>query len=467
MRYPARPWTHTIASRRRDVAYQLHPFTNLGRHESEGPLVINRGKGVYVYDESGREYLEALAGLWCTALGFGEERLAEAASQQLRALPYYHQFGGKANDVAITLAERIVKLMPVPMSKVFFNNSGSEANESAVKLVWYYNNARGPAAGRRRSSRASGATTAPPWSAASLTGLAASHRDFDLPIPQVRHTDCPYFYRYGKPGETEEQFATRLAENLDAQIQREDPDTVAAFIAEPVMGAGGVIVPPATYFDKIQAVLKKHDVLLIADEVICGFGRTGKMFGTETFGMQARHHDDGQGASPRAICRSRPPSISEEIYQGLRGPERQARRVRPRLHVHRPSGRAAPSRWRCSTSSRSATCSATSGAWAPHAAGRAAQAGRPSAGRRRPRRRAGGRRRAGAGQARPRHVRPARHRRARCSCRAPRPTASSSRNLQDTVALCPPLIISEGEVEEMLRRFGKALEETTAALGRR
>ncbi len=136
----------TQISRRRDVTYQLHPFTNLGRHESEGPLVINRGKGVYVYDESGNEYLEALAGLWCTALGFGEERLAEAASQQLRTLPYYHQFGGKANDVAITLSERLVKLMPVPMSKVFFNNSGSEANESAVKLVWYYNNARGPAA---------------------------------------------------------------------------------------------------------------------------------------------------------------------------------------------------------------------------------------------------------------------------------------------------------------------------------
>src|SRR2546421_3846331 len=274
----------TTTSRARDVAYQLHPFTNLGRHETDGPLVISRGKGVYVYDESGREYLEALAGLWCTSLGFGEPRLAEAAFRQLNRLPYYHQFGGKANDVAITLAERIVKLMPVPMSKVFFNNSGSEANETAVKLVWYYNNACGRHRKKKIIARQRGyhGTT---MVAASLTGLAASHRDFDLPIPQVRHTDCPYFYRYAKPGETEEQFATRLAENLDAQIQREDPDTVAAFIAEPVMGAGGVIVPPATYFEKVQAVLKKHDVLLIADEVICGFGRTGKMFGSETFGM--------------------------------------------------------------------------------------------------------------------------------------------------------------------------------------
>jgi len=272
-------------SRGRDVAYQLHPFTNLGRHESEGPLVISRGKGVYVYDESGQEYLEALAGLWCTALGFGEPRLAEAAFRQLSRLPYYHQFGGKANDVAITLAERLVKLMPVPMSKVFFNNSGSEANESAVKLVWYYNNARGRHRKKKiiARQRAYHGTT---MVAASLTGLAASHRDFDLPIPQVRHTDCPYFYRYGKPGESEEQFATRLAENLDAQIQREDPETVAAFIAEPVMGAGGVLVPPRTYFEKIQPVLGKYDVLLIADEVITGFGRTGSWFALGHWGVE-------------------------------------------------------------------------------------------------------------------------------------------------------------------------------------
>ena len=275
----------TTTSRARDVAYQLHPFTNLGRHETEGPLVISSGKGVYVSDESGREYLEAMAGLWCTSLGFGDTRLAEAASRQLHRLPYYHQFGGKANDVAITLAERIVKLMPVPMSKVFFNNSGSEANESAVKLVWYYNNARGRHRKKKIISRqrAYHGTT---MVAASLTGLPASHRDFDLPIPQVRHTDCPYWYRYGHAGESEEHFATRLAENLDLLIQREDPDTVAAMIAEPVMGAGGVLVPPKTYFEKVQAVLKKHDVLLIADEVICGFGRTGNMFGSETFRLQ-------------------------------------------------------------------------------------------------------------------------------------------------------------------------------------
>ena len=307
----------TTTSRDRDIAYQLHPFTNLGRHESEGPLVITRGKGVYVTDESGRDYLEAMAGLWCTALGFGEARLAEAAAHQLRTLPYYHQFGGKANDVAIALAERLVKLMPVPMSKVFFNNSGSEANESAVKLVWYYNNARGRYRKKKIIARQRGyhGTT---MVAASLTGLAASHRDFDLPIPQVRHADCPYFYRYGKPGESEEQFATRLAESLDAQIQREDPDTVAAFIAEPVMGAGGVIVPPATYFEKIQAVLKQHDVLLIADEVICGFGRTGRMFGSETFGLSPDIMTMAKAITSGYLPLSAT-VISEEIYRACVG----------------------------------------------------------------------------------------------------------------------------------------------------
>ena len=252
---------------------------------SQGPLVITRGKGVYVYDEAGREYIEGLAGLWCTALGFGEERLVEAAARQMRQLPYYHQFGGKADNIAIDLAERLIKLLPAPMSKIFFNNSGSEANETAIKLVWYYNNALGRPRKKKILSRLN-ACHGTTLGAASLTGLAVSHRDFDLPLPQVRHADCPDFYRFGKPGESEPAFAARLAESLDQQILREDPDTVAAFIAEPVMGAGGVIVPPATYFEQVQAVLRKHGVLLIADEVICGFGRTGRMFGSETFALR-------------------------------------------------------------------------------------------------------------------------------------------------------------------------------------
>src|SRR5215467_7180799 len=269
----------------RDIAYLLHPFTNLRKHEAEGPLVITGGRGIYVTDENGREYIEALAGLWCASLGFGEERLVEAAARQMRKLPYYHQCASKAHDMAIDLAERLIALLPVRMSKVFFNNSGSEANDTAVKLVWYYNNARGKHRKKKiiaRSRGYHGVTVA----AASLTGLPNNHRDFDLPIANIRHADCPHHYRFAKLGESEEDFATRLAESLDAQILREDPDTVAAFIAEPVMGAGGVIVPPRTYFEKIQAVLRKHDVLFIADEVICGFGRTGNLFASETFNLK-------------------------------------------------------------------------------------------------------------------------------------------------------------------------------------
>jgi 4-aminobutyrate--pyruvate transaminase len=299
----------------RDIAYHLHPYTNLRRQESEGPLIITEGKGVRVFDESGKDYIEAMAGLWCTALGWGEERLVQAATRQMRRLSFYHAFNQKAHDVAGALAERLIALMPVPMSKAFFNNSGSEANDTAVKLVWYYNNALGRPRKKKIIARMRGyhgVTVA----AASLTGLAANHRDFDLPIANIRHADCPHHYRYGLPGETEEAFADRLAQSLDAQIQREDPETVAAFIAEPVMGAGGVIVPPATYFPKIQAVLKKHDVLLIADEVICGFGRTGRMFGSETFGLAPDIITVAKALSSAYLPISAT-VISEPIYRAL------------------------------------------------------------------------------------------------------------------------------------------------------
>lgn len=268
-----------------DIAYHLHPYTNLRQHQEKGPLVIVEGKGIHVKDETGKDYIEAMSGLWCAALGFSEERLVEAAARQMRRLPFYHGFTNKSHEPVAELAEKLVAMMPVKMSKAFFNNSGSEANDTALKIVWYYNNALGRPRKKKIISRLKayhGVTIA----TASLTGLAPNHRDFDLPLGPIRHADCPHHYRYAKPGESEEDFASRLAESLDLQIQREDPETVAAFIAEPVMGAGGVIVPPRTYFEKIQAVLKKHDVLLIADEVICGFGRTGKMFGSETYGLK-------------------------------------------------------------------------------------------------------------------------------------------------------------------------------------
>lgn len=268
-----------------DIASLLHPYTNLRLHQAKGPLVITGGRGVHVHDDQGKDYIEGLAGLWCVSLGFSEPRLVEAAQRQLSTLPFYHLFTHKSHEPGIELAERLLKLLPVPMSKIFFNNSGSEANDTAIKIIWYYNNALGRPKKKKIISRHRayhGVTVA----TASLTGLPANHRDFDLPISNILHTACPHHYRNALPGESEEDFASRLGAELDALIEKEGPDTIAAFIAEPVMGAGGVVVPPRTYFEKIQAVLRKHNVLLVADEVICGFGRLGTMFGFETFGIK-------------------------------------------------------------------------------------------------------------------------------------------------------------------------------------
>ncbi len=269
----------------RDVAYTLHPYTNLAVHEQQGPLTITRGEGIYVLDDEGNRYIEGLAGLWCTSLGFSEKRLVQAATRQLETLPYSHLFAHRSTQPVIELAEALIKIAPEPMAKAFFVNSGSEAVDTAIKLVWYYNNALGrrekkKIIARRRAYH--GVTVA----AASLTGLAMVHDDFDLPRPGFLHTDTPCYYRYAEPGESEEAFATRLADNLDALIRAEGPDTVGAFIAEPVMGAGGVMPPPATYFEKVQAVLERYDVLMIADEVICGFGRTGNPWGSQTYGVR-------------------------------------------------------------------------------------------------------------------------------------------------------------------------------------
>ena len=269
----------------RDIETLIHPYTNLASHRDSGPLVLDRGEGVWVFDDAGRPYIEGLAGLWCTGLGYGNQELVEAAAEQMRRLPFAHLFGGKSHDLAIALAEKLKEIAPVPISKVFFASSGSEANDSQVKLVWYYNNALGRPQKKKIISRWKGyhgVTVA----SASLTGLPNNHIDFDLPIANILHTECPHHYRFAEPGESEEAYATRVAESLEALILREGPDTVAAFIAEPVMGAGGVLVPPATYFPKIRAVLDRYDVLFIDDEVISGFGRLGAMFGAEVLGIR-------------------------------------------------------------------------------------------------------------------------------------------------------------------------------------
>jgi 4-aminobutyrate--pyruvate transaminase len=269
----------------RDTETLIHPYTDLAAFRDAGPLVIERAKGVFVYDAAGKEYIEGMSGLWCTALGYGNEELVEAAASQMRKLSFAHLFNGRSHDPAIELAEKLKEIAPVPISKVFFCNSGSEANDTQMKLVWYMNNALGRPRKKKIVSRERayhGVTIA----AASLTGLPNNHVDFDLPIAGVVHASCPYYYRRAMDGESEEAFATRLAQELEDLILREDPDTIAAFIAEPVMGAGGVVVPPRTYFEKIMAVCDRYDILMIADEVICAFGRLGRMFGSDAVGFR-------------------------------------------------------------------------------------------------------------------------------------------------------------------------------------
>ena len=269
----------------RDIESILHPYTPLHKLPESGPLVMSRGKGVYIYDTRGREYLEGMAGLWCAGLGFGDEEMIEAATEQMRTLPYYHLFGAKGMEPAIELAEALKDLAPVPVSKVFFTSSGSEANDTQVKLAWYLNNALGRPEKKKIISRVKayhGVTIM----SGSLTGLPFAHDGFDLPVDRVLHADCPHHYRFGRDGETEDEFVKRLAGNLQTLIEREGPETIAAMIAEPVMGAGGVIVPPKGYFEAIRPILDEHDIMLIGDEVITGFGRTGNWWGCQTLGMR-------------------------------------------------------------------------------------------------------------------------------------------------------------------------------------
>ncbi|MBK1780210.1 aspartate aminotransferase family protein [Advenella sp. WQ 585] len=268
-----------------DVKNLVHPYTNLGDHLNKGPMIIDRGEGIYIYDNHGKRYLEGMSGLWCTSLGFSEERLVNAAIAQFKKLPYYHLFNSRSNTPAIELSAKLLEIAPKNLSKILYANSGSEANDAAVKLVWFYHNAIGKPEKKKIISRLRGyhgVTVA----SGSLTGLPANHLHFDLPIDRILHTDCPSYYHGAESGESEEAFTQRLINNLEQLILKEGPETVGAFIAEPVMGAGGVIVPPEGYFEGVQKVLKKYDILFIVDEVICGFGRTGMMFGCDTFNLQ-------------------------------------------------------------------------------------------------------------------------------------------------------------------------------------
>ena len=265
----------------KDAASIVHPLTNLKEHLEKGPIIIHQGEGIWVTDIHGKKYIEGMSGLWCLSLGYGQERLVAAATKQLQTLPYYHLTNHKSHQPVIELAEKLLKIAPVPMSRIWFSNSGSEGNDSAARIVWYYwHNKKQPK--RRKMISHLRAYHGNTIASASLSGMPYNHASFGLPLEGFLHVTPPHYYRYSKENENEEMFTSRLADELEAKILQEGSDTIAAFFAEPIMGAGGVIVPPDTYYDKIQSVLKKYDILLVADEVITAFGRTGNMFGTTT-----------------------------------------------------------------------------------------------------------------------------------------------------------------------------------------
>jgi 4-aminobutyrate--pyruvate transaminase len=268
----------------RDIAFQVHPQTNIRLHEADGPLIIAKGDGPYVVDNDGSRYLDAMSGLWCVSLGYSDTAVKEAIKAQIDDLAYFHLFAHRSNNPSIDLAQRLIEKAP-GMSKVIFQCSGSEANDTAAKLIWYYWNARGRPAkkkiiSRRRAYHGTGIASG------SLTSLPNIHREFDLPLDRFLHVSCPHFYREGRPGESEVEFTKRLADELESLILAEDPNTVGGFFAEPVMGTGGVVVPPEGYFDVIQKVLKKYDILTVSDEVITGFGRTGAYWGADAVGFR-------------------------------------------------------------------------------------------------------------------------------------------------------------------------------------
>ena len=270
---------------KKDIENLFHPVTNLKTHHNDNPLILDKGEGIYAYDVNGKKYIEGLAGLWCNALGYGNDELVEAAASQMKKLSYGTLFASKSHEPAIELAEKLVDLSPYSKGKVFFGSSGSDANDTQYKIFTYLNNALNRPNKKKfiaRKKAYHGITLA----SASMTGLPANHKLFDVPLPGFHHIDTPHFYREALPGEDEDSFTDRLVNNLRDLILEEGEDTFSAMIAEPLIGAGGVIIPPKNYFQKIQAVLKEFDIALIDDEVITGFGRTGNCFGLETYGMK-------------------------------------------------------------------------------------------------------------------------------------------------------------------------------------
>ena len=267
-----------------DRLHHLHPFTDSKALDRKGSRIITRADGIYLWDSDGRRILDAMAGLWCVNIGYGREELARAAYEQMQQLPYYNNFFQTTHPPAVDLAELLSQVTPAHLNHVFFTNSGSEANDTVVRMVRRYWDIKGQSARKVIISRENayhGSTVA----GASLGGMKPMHRQGGLPIPDIEHITQPYWYALGGD-QPPEEFGLQAARALEERIRALGANRVAAFIAEPIQGAGGVIVPPRSYWPEISRICKEYDVLLVADEVICGFGRTGKWFGSEYFGLQ-------------------------------------------------------------------------------------------------------------------------------------------------------------------------------------
>ena len=270
-----------------DQDHFFHASTHLGQFSRGeiGSRIISGGEGVYIRDRDDKAFLDAFAGLYCVNAGYGRQEISDAIAEQAKELSYYHSYVGHGTEASITLSKMIIDRAPDTMSRVYFGLSGSDANETNIKLVWYYNNVldrpeKKKIISRWRGYHGSGLMTG------SLTGLELFHKKFDLPLSQVIHTEAPYYYHRQDRTMSEEAFSAFCAQQLEDLIQREGADTIAAFIGEPVLGTGGIVPPPKGYWKAIQAVLEKHDILLIADEVVTGFGRLGSMFGSTHYDMK-------------------------------------------------------------------------------------------------------------------------------------------------------------------------------------
>ncbi|MDC0948689.1 aminotransferase [Gammaproteobacteria bacterium] len=274
----------TDALAQADIDYTFHQYTDISAHPTVGPMTITRGDGVYVYDDHGNRYLEGLSGLWCSGLGFSEQRLVDAATRQMQAMPYTHLFAHRSNEPAIELSKKLSELAPVAGMRPFFVNSGSEAIDVAIKMAWYYHRGRGNPGKTKLVARQRayhGVTVA----AGCLTRLPYAQNGWHLPL-EVLQLETPHHYRYAHAGESEQDFADRLVEEFRDLITREGADTISALFAEPVMGAGGVMLPPADYLFRMRELCREHDILFVADEVINGFGRTGRMWGCQHYGVE-------------------------------------------------------------------------------------------------------------------------------------------------------------------------------------